>query len=79
MIILIFNSTGYIYYDDPENDKQKWRVHKDDDKICFESVKWAKYYLSYNDNYYNCCADNNYNSYESGNCTATFTRLPFSY
>ena len=66
---MIFYSTGYIWYDDPENDKQKWKVHKDDNEICFESVKWPNYYLTYNDEYYHCCNRNVDNSY---NCTAIF-------
>ena len=57
--------TGFIWYDEPGNDKQKWRAHKDNNTICFESVKWPKYFLSFHtynpeelgvpSGYYRCC------------------------
>ena len=46
---LIFYWTGNVYYDDPGNDKQKWRVHKDGFMILFESVKWPGFYLDFGD------------------------------
>ena len=83
LLISIF-SKGYIYYDDPENDKQKWKIHKDGSMLCFESVKWPEYYLTYYDRFYECCygdpkgvtpSDRNCTEYQDDNwlndlCTA---------
>ena len=46
---LIFYLIGYVYYDDPENEKQKWIIHKDGFMVSFESAKWPGFYLEFGD------------------------------